>query len=140
MAYVYMNQVMIIVQFLLSLVMFKVVSDELKVWSNELNHDELWKLNPNLLVSFVVILEWKMNLKLWVILFNPFMLILYEFKCKFKWGISEGYENYAWFKWCLSISLSCVCFRFKNKSWKITKWKLWIMAIKSNVEGHLMVW
>ena len=88
MADVYMNQVMIVMQFLLSLVMFKVVGDELKVWSNELNQDESWKLNPSLLVLFVVILEWKMNLKLWVILFNPFMLILDEFKCKFKWGIS----------------------------------------------------
>jgi len=68
--------------------MFKVVGDELQVWSNQLNHDESWKLNPSLLISFVVILEWKMNLKLWVILFNPFMLILDRFKWKFKWGIS----------------------------------------------------
>jgi len=83
-----MNQVTIIMQFLLSLAMFKVAGDELKVWSNEFNHDESWKLNLSLLVSFVVILEWKMNLKLWVILFNPFMLILDEHKCNFKWGIS----------------------------------------------------
>jgi len=32
-----MKQMMIIMQFLLILVMFKVVGDELKEWSNELN-------------------------------------------------------------------------------------------------------
>ena len=38
MAYVYMNQVMVIMQCLLSLLMFQVVGDELEVRSNELNH------------------------------------------------------------------------------------------------------
>ena len=38
MAYVYMNEVIVIMEFLLSLVMFKVVGDELEVWSSELNH------------------------------------------------------------------------------------------------------
>ena len=38
MDYVYMNQMMVSMHFLLSLVMFKLVGDELEVWSNELNY------------------------------------------------------------------------------------------------------
>ena len=38
MDYVYMNQMTVSMHFLLSLVMFKLVGDELEVWSNELNY------------------------------------------------------------------------------------------------------
>ena len=38
MDYVYMNQMMVSMHFLLSLVMFKLVRDELEVWSNELSY------------------------------------------------------------------------------------------------------